>query len=228
MNDESSLQSEHRRFLNTYYGWSRHFYDFSRKYYLLGRDRELRRLLSEEWQSLVEVGPGTGRNLLKLKQKRPRASYFGVEACDAMLRHARARCTFAQFDQSFAETCDIERLVGKQPDRILFSYCLSMVGDPKAAIENALRALSPSGKLVVVDFGHAESLPRWFQTSLRDWLLTFRVRPPTREDYLAWGAEIETTWGGYVIHARWSAGSRAQARDAARPQSQHLPNVASL
>jgi S-adenosylmethionine-diacylgycerolhomoserine-N-methlytransferase len=52
-----ALQAEHRKFLNTYYGISRHFYDWTRKYYLLGRDRELRALLREEWTTLVEIGP---------------------------------------------------------------------------------------------------------------------------------------------------------------------------
>jgi len=66
--------TEHQQFLNRYYGASRHIYDLTRKYYLLGRDPTLQSLLKEDWRTLVEIGPGTGRNLVKLHQKRPQAS----------------------------------------------------------------------------------------------------------------------------------------------------------
>jgi len=198
-----ALQAEHRKFLNTYYGISRHFYDWTRKYYLLGRDRELRALLREEWTTLVEIGPGTGRNLQKLHHRRPHASYFGIEASDSMLDHARAKCSVARFVHGFAENADISSLVGRPPDRILFSYCLSMVVDPARAIENAIGALAPGGEVVVVDFGDFEGLPRWLKGTLGRWLSTFHVHPLAPPAYESWGGQVRTELGGYVLRARF-------------------------
>ncbi len=204
MND-AAVETEHRNFLNAYYGISRHFYDLTRRYYLLGRDSELRALAEERWSSLVEIGPGTGRNLVKLHQRRPAAQLFGIEASDEMLEHARSKCRFARISHGFAENCDIAGLTGEPPDRILFSYCLSMVLDPKRALENALEALAPGGEVVVVDFGQAQGLPRWFRTGLQRWLGAFHVHPLKTEQYEDWGGRVRTEFGGYVLRARFRA-----------------------
>ena len=125
----------HRRFLNAYYGPSRHIYDLTRKYYLFGRDRALDGLKAETWSTLVEIGPGTGRNLRVLRRDRPGARLGGVEPCDEMLGHARERCPWAALQHGFAESADLTAVHGTRPDRVLFSYCLSMVSEPAAATE---------------------------------------------------------------------------------------------
>ncbi|HXS17881.1 MAG TPA: class I SAM-dependent methyltransferase [Polyangiaceae bacterium] len=197
--------TEHQQFLNRYYGASRHIYDLTRKYYLLGRDPTLQSLLKEDWRTLVEIGPGTGRNLVKLHQKRPQASYFGIEASDAMLEVAQRKCPFARIVPGLAEQVDIATAIGARPDRILFSYCLSMVEDPRRALENAQRALAPGGHVVVVDFGEGEGLPGWFRGTLESWLNAFRVHPIAHRRYRDWGATSHSAWGGYVIFARLAA-----------------------
>src|SRR5690606_7770136 len=122
--------------------------DLTRKYYLFGRDRVLRDLAGEHWQTLIEIGPGTGRNLGMLHDMRPDARLGGIEASDAMLEHARRKCPWAALEQGFAENADLEGLLGCKPDRILYSYCLSMVQDPVEALLNARRALAPGGEVV--------------------------------------------------------------------------------
>jgi len=176
MTDAQRLHA-HREFLNRYYGWSRRIYDVTRKYYLFGRDTALDRLLTERWDRLIEVGPGTGRNLRKLHAKRPGARYGGIEASDEMLVHARAKCPWATFEHGFAESCDYPSLLGQRPDRILFSYCLSMVTDPHAALANALSSVTPSGEVWVVDFSDLEGLSAMARNPLRRWLQTFHVEP---------------------------------------------------
>lgn len=197
--------SEHRQFLNRYYGPSRYIYDLTRKYYLLGRDPTLRALLREDWSALLEVGPGTGRNLVKLHKERPNANYFGLEASDAMLDFATKNCPFARLFHGFAERDDIPALLGQRPDRILFSYCLSMVTEPERALANARRALAPGGQVVVVDFGQSEAWPTWARSGLGKWLEAFHVRPLSTTTCQAWGASCQSTLGGYVLHARLSA-----------------------
>jgi S-adenosylmethionine-diacylgycerolhomoserine-N-methlytransferase len=171
-------RDEHRAFLNRYYGPSRLFYDATRKYYLFGRDDALRGLVSDRsWRSLVEVGPGTGRNLARLHRARPDARLGGVEACDAMLAHARARCPWASLEHGFAEDACLRRVLDAPPDRVLLSYCLSMVRDRAAAIANARRSLADGGEVVAVDFGDFGGLPAPVARAFRAYLRAFRVEP---------------------------------------------------
>jgi S-adenosylmethionine-diacylgycerolhomoserine-N-methlytransferase len=167
----------HRRFLNAYYGPARHYYDLTRKYYLFGRDRALRELVAEPWSSLVEVGPGTGRNLRVLHKARPEARLGGLEPCDEMLAHARTRCPWAALAHGFAESADLAAVLGGPPDRVLFSYCLSMVGERRAAIARARRMVAPGGSVVAVDFADMATMPAAARSALRAWLGAFHVTP---------------------------------------------------
>ncbi|MFV8755476.1 class I SAM-dependent methyltransferase [Nannocystaceae bacterium ST9] len=168
----------HREFLNRYYGVSRHFYDLTRKYYLFGRERAIERLLAEPWSRLIEVGVGTGRNLEILHSRRPRAELAGLDACDEMLAHTRRRLPWLRTLHGFAEDSDLRQaFAGQRPDRVLFSYCLSMIADPLAALHNAQAALAPGGKLVIVDFSDLAGLPDPAARVLRRWLEWFHVEP---------------------------------------------------
>jgi S-adenosylmethionine-diacylgycerolhomoserine-N-methlytransferase len=168
----------HRRFLNAYYGPSKHIYDLTRKYYLFGRDRALRMLARDRsWSTLVEIGPGTGRNLRLLRRMRPDARLGGVEASDEMIGHARAKCPWASLVQGFAESADLSSVHGGAPDRILFSYCLSMVSDPGAALDRARASIAPGGEVAVVDFADMAGMMSAPRRLLRGWLNTFHVTP---------------------------------------------------
>jgi len=176
----------HRDFLNRYYGLARHVYDATRKYYLFGRDEAIERTLAGRWETLVEVGVGTGRNLAKLRARRPWGRVGGRDASDAMLDHARARHGWASFAHGSAEDADLSAVLGERPQRIVFSYSLSMISDPMAALDNARRALAPDGKVIAVDFGDFEGLPGRLGAVFREkWLHVFHVDPldlaPLRE-----------------------------------------------
>jgi S-adenosylmethionine-diacylgycerolhomoserine-N-methlytransferase len=168
---------DHRAFLNRYYRLTRHVYDATRKFYLFGRDAAIRAILDGRWERLVEIGPGTGRNLRRLHAARPTARFGGVEASDEMLRHAQARMPWASLVHGFAEDADYAGLLGGQPDVVLFSYCLSMVQDPQRALDNARRSVAPGGRVVVVDFGDLLGLPALPRVVLRRWLALFHVQP---------------------------------------------------
>lgn len=192
MTAEAEARERHRAFLNAYYGATRGVYDATRRYYLLGRDRAIRDLLDEPWTRLVEVGPGTGRNLARLRDGRPSARFGGVDACDAMLEVARERCPWARLVAGFAEEVDYAAVLDMRPDRILFSYALSMFADPGAALDRARRALAPRGKVVAVDFGDFGGLPRPIPALLRAWLAAFHVRPL---DLASCGAGADRRYG---------------------------------
>ncbi len=207
--DLSSGQGEsaerHRRFLNAYYGASRHFYDVTRKYYLFGRDRALRQLAKERWTTLVEMGPGTGRNLTILHKMRPEVRLGGVDASDAMLEHAREKCPWASLRHGFAETADIEAVHGVKPDRILLSYCLTMVEQRQAALDRARACLAPGGEVLVVDFADMATMPAPGRAALRAWVGAYHVTPLTR-DFVETGAKrVEYGPARYFAIARYGA-----------------------
>ncbi|WP_344386229.1 class I SAM-dependent methyltransferase [Asanoa iriomotensis] len=171
----SDAQAAHRAFLDRYYRVTHHVYDVSRKYFLFGRDGVLDRLLASEWTTLVEIGPGTGRNLVRLHRRRPRATLGGLEASDVMRAHAGRRCPWARIDAGFAEDADIGAVLGVRPQRILMSYSLSMFTDKDRAIDNARRHLAPGGELWVVDFADLAGLPALPRRAMRSFLSAFHV-----------------------------------------------------
>lgn len=208
--------SQHREFLNEYYSWSRWIYDITRKYYLLGRDQALDALLDTPWTGLVEIGPGTGRNLGILAARRPHAVLGGVEPCDAMLDHARRRLPRVKWMFGFAETARYRSLLGVPVDRVLFSYSLSMIQDQGAALDRAIEALGPGGEVVVVDFGDLSALPTPARKALRTWLGWFHVRPLDHAPLEARGAVITWGPGRYWLMARIAAPTETTAALPAR------------
>ena len=72
------------------YRRQRHFYDLTRKYFLLGRDHLIRELQPPAGGSVMEIGCGTGRNLIAAARAYPEARLFGLDISSAMLATARA------------------------------------------------------------------------------------------------------------------------------------------
>ncbi len=196
-------RAAHARFLDRYYGASRGFYDVSRRYYLLGRDEVLVSLANERWSALVDVGCGTGRNLEALRRLRPDAAYGGVDASTAMLDVARARCPWAALHHGFAEDAPLDALVGP-PDRVLFSYSLSMIQDPRGAIAHAASSVAPDGEVVVVDFGPLSGVPAVARGAFAAWLRSFHVTPVAPAALEAWGGRVRASPRGYWLTARFS------------------------
>lgn len=201
MTADATLEA-HRAFLNSYYNWSEKIYDITRKYYLLGRDRAIDLLVAERWDRLIEVGPGTGRNLRVLQARRPLARLGGVEACDAMLRRARREVPSARIVRGFAETSDFATILDAPPERVLMSYVLSMLVHKERALDRALEGLAPGGELIVVDFGDCSGLPRLAGGALHAWLSWFHVKPLDADLLLQRGATITWGPGRYYLIAR--------------------------
>lgn len=159
--------SDQKGLMDATYALHRHFYDFTRKFYLLGRDRLIRELNPPKGGTVLEVGCGTARNLIVAAKRWPEARFFGFDISEAMLETARAsveknslggKITLAQAD---AGAFDISKLFGlEQVDRVFMSYTLSMIPPWVEAIELGAKALAPGGSLRVVDFGQYERLPR--------------------------------------------------------------------
>ena len=198
------------------YRRQRHIYDLSRKFYLLGRDEGIARLRPASGDKMLEIGCGTGRNLVKLAQAYPEARLFGVDVSREMLATAAestaraglaSRIVLAQAD---ATAFDPRRLFGCASfERVMISYALSMIPPWHEALAQALDVVAPSGTLQIVDFGDCAGLPRPFKAGLGRWLAAFDVSP--RGDLAGvleklaaergMTCEIENWFRGYAILA---------------------------
>ena len=76
--------------MDAIYRVQRHFYDVTRKPYLLGRDVLIRDLGVPDGGNVLEIGCGTARNLLCIARRYPTASCFGIDVSSVMLETARA------------------------------------------------------------------------------------------------------------------------------------------
>jgi S-adenosylmethionine-diacylgycerolhomoserine-N-methlytransferase len=172
------------RRMDAMYRHQRHIYDLSRKFYLFGRDRLLELLPAGPGFDVLEMGCGTGRNLVRLARLRPGARLYGVDVSQAMLATAAAQRRRAGLDDEIrlaragAGGFDAHAAFGiERFDTIYFSYVLSMIPDWRPVVEHALTQLKPGGVLAVVDFGDQLAAPAWRRVLLLNWLKLFDVRP---------------------------------------------------
>ena len=165
------------------YRWTRHFYDASRKYYLLGRDELIHKLMCKDGEHVCEIGCGTARNLIKMAQLYPQASFYGMDVSDEMLKTAQKSVENSDLEnritlkQGFAESFDAKTLFDLDItfNKIVFSYSLSIIPPWKEAIDHALKTLPVGGEIHIVDFGGMGGLPKWFQKLMFWWLARFHV-----------------------------------------------------
>ncbi len=170
--------------MNRMYRLQRYIYDGTRRYYLLGRDGMISNLQPSDDATVLEIGCGTGRNLVLAAGRYPKARFFGIDVSTEMLASATSaisrdrltdRVSVAHGD---ATGFDAQALFGiRSFDHIFISYSLSMIPDWRLVLEMALGHLEPGGRLHVVDFGQQEQWPRMPRALLRRWLALFDVTP---------------------------------------------------
>jgi S-adenosylmethionine-diacylgycerolhomoserine-N-methlytransferase len=195
------------------YRHQRFFYDLTRKYYLLGRDRLLRQMKISDGEKVLEIGCGTARNLIILAKKYGGARFFGLDASAEMLKTANAKVraghlenitlkTALADDFAFDETFELTQKF----DVVFFSYAVSIIPTWKESLENALGNLKAGKSLYIVDFYDQKSLPVWFQKTLQSWLKQFHVKYP--KDLIPFLEELERKGFGTLkitpIYRRYS------------------------
>lgn len=198
---------DHAAHMDGIYRYQRYIYDASRKFYLLGRDAMVEGLQPPAGGTVLEVGCGTGRNLIKAAKRYRDARFFGFDISKMMLETAHAnvdgaglskRVTLAQGD---ASAFSGEALFGEaQFDRVYISYAVSMIPPWQAAVEQAFAAVKPGGSLHIVDFGQQDELPKWFKAGLHGWLAKFTVTP--RAELEAELQALEARTGAKLVFKR--------------------------
>lgn len=217
------------------YRYQRYVYDFSRKYYLLGRDTLLKDLPIQADDTVLEMGCGTARNLVKLAYRYPAARLYGVDASALMLDIAEKNLQGTQYHssiqlcQGLAEQVSWRDLGLDEPlDHIIFSYVLSMIPGWPEVLEHALTLLKPQGCLHIVDFSDQAGMPVWFKSSLLTWLAWFNVHP---EPQILQNLERRSVLSGAKLKTRHLSGRYAflalyRKCDQSAELANSLPNMA--
>ena len=209
--------------MNRMYRRQRHIYDGTRRYYLLGRDQLIENLRPEACASVLEIGCGTGRNLVQAAQRFPGAKLFGIDVSTEMLTSAiasisrRGLSSRIRVAHGDATGFDPQLLFGVPAfDHVMVSYSLSMIPAWTRVIESALSHLKPGGRLHIVDFGQQERLPGIARALLLRWLKMFDVTP--RDDLKPELLAIAETCGADLVferpfrgYAQYAVLTRAQA-----------------
>ena len=179
-----SWPADATRRMNRMYRWQRYIYDATRRYYLLARDRMIAALQPAAGANVLEIGCGTGRNLVLAAELYPHARFFGVDVSTEMLTSAisaisrRGLTRRIRVAHGDGTAFNAEALFGIRAfDHVMISYSLSMIPDWPRVLEAAKACLKPGGRLHIVDFGNQERLPRWVRLSLLRWLTIFDVTP---------------------------------------------------
>jgi S-adenosylmethionine-diacylgycerolhomoserine-N-methlytransferase len=198
------------------YRHQRYFYDTTRKFYLLGRDRMIRDLNPAAHDRVLELGCGTGRNLILAAKRFPNAQFYGIDVSEAMLTTARQNIEraglFSRIHVARADATQFDpvKVLGTGGfERVFISYSLSMIPAWRNVLRNAVTLLSPRGELHVVDFGDQRGLPRWFASVLLRWLAIFHVTPRddleiqlnALADYEAGELQFDRPFRGYAQYA---------------------------
>jgi len=160
--------------LTGYYRWHAKIYDLTRWAFLFGRRKIIHRAAAQVVmpERILEIGCGTGKNLVELAECFPKAQIIGLDLSKDMLDQARPKLKrYGGRVGLLHQAYDAPVAVGTKFDLIVFSYSLSMINP---GFEDVLRIckndLSARGTIAVVDFH--ESRWAWF----RRWMGVNHVR----------------------------------------------------
>lgn len=159
---EIPLTENQQRNVAQYYRLHAQIYDATRWSFLFGRTGIIEQIPDLPANPhILEVGCGTGKNLIQLKQKYSNASITGADLSPDMLKKAKNKITDSSITLKRMRYGS-GNLNTENYDLILLSYSLTMMGAEYRQIITALKNdLNTDGYLAVVDF-HTSPFS-WFQ-----------------------------------------------------------------
>jgi S-adenosylmethionine-diacylgycerolhomoserine-N-methlytransferase len=199
LNGRQAIQQERHRSIERYYRVHAGIYDLTRWTFLLGREALLRQVgASVSPARVLEVGCGTGKNLVQLGRQFPQARLWGLDLSGDMLAVAKKKL------QNLAPRLTLiqaayDRPVEDQPffNLVVFSYVLSMFNPGwEEALSAARRDLAPGGAIAVVDF-HDSPFPvfkRWM--GLNHVRLDGHLLPGLKSRFPIHEATVRPAYGG--------------------------------
>lgn len=158
--------------LEGYYRLHACIYDMTRWSFLFGREAIID-LLAKRCSPahILEVGCGTGKNLVQLAGKFPGAEITGLDLSPEMLKQAVKKCRpFTGRIHLIQKSYDGPIQPGTF-DIVLFSYSLSMMeSEWRTAVESAAIDLVRHGRIAVADFHNTPV------STFRSWMQLNHVR----------------------------------------------------
>ena len=177
-------------------------YDLTRWSFLFGRAALIRHLARlGNYTKILEIGCGTGQNLVHLSRVFPKAAIIGVDASQEMLNVAKKTVNQKTDPTTWIglvrQVYDAPLCRNRPFDLILFSYSLSMMNPGwERAIAAAKADLAPDGTIAVVDF-HNSALP-----AFKQWMGVNHVRMEShllanlKSKFSAQIAQTKAAYGG--------------------------------
>jgi len=148
-----------------YYRFHARIYDLSRWTFLRGREELIRQAAARCYPNdILEVGCGTGKNLLHLGRLFPEAQLWGLDLSPHMLARTRRKLRGLRQRVTLVQAAYDQPLAPGRYGLVVFSYALSMFNPGwETAILTARRDLSPGSLIAVVDFHDSpfQSFKRW-------------------------------------------------------------------
>jgi len=182
-----------------YYRLHAGIYDATRWSFLFGRNAIIERAATVQPRptKILEIGCGTGRNLVALARRFPEARLTGVDLSDSMLAIARRKTTgFGPRVTLLQRAYGPALNVNGGHDLVLCSYALTMFNPGyEQAVVAACRDLSADGCLALVDF-HATRF-RWFSRwmGVNHVRMDGQLRPLLRENLEPLTDELRSGYG---------------------------------
>lgn len=170
--------------MDQHYRYQRFIYDLTRRYFLLGRRQLIADLKPDPGESVLELGCGTGWNLVRVARRYSQAEIFGVDISGSMLSTARSSIRRAGLTQRIhLAPADATTFSGadtfakSQFDRIFISFALSMIGSWEVVVAKSVQQLAPGGSLHIVDFGPCDRFPAAARRGFFAFLQHYEVTP---------------------------------------------------
>ncbi len=169
--------SSHRRSSNCvqaekmqrYYRFHSKIYNLTRWTFLFGRNRIIDLIPNNAVpKHILEVGCGTGRNLLQLANKFPMSDITGIDISTAMLEVADKNVFLCDNAIDLIKYNYNQPLKPNSYDLVLFSYSLTMINPGwREALACAYQDLAPGGYIAVVDFHNTpiRAFQRWMEVN---------------------------------------------------------------
>ena len=186
--------------IESYYRLHARIYDATRWSFLFGRTAILEDIAAAipAPAQILEVGCGTGRNLVRLAARFPTASITGVDLSGTMLEVARRKVArFGDRVELVHRAYDAPLREPAAFDLVLFSYALSMFNPGfETAIAAAHADLASGGHIAVVDF-HDTPLPafaRWM--GVNHVRMDGQLHGPLRQRFTPVADRLHGAYGG--------------------------------
>jgi len=182
-----------------YYRLHSRVYDATRWSFLFGRTAILQEVAKvAQPKQILEVGCGTGKNLVNLCRLFPEAAVTGLDLSETMLAVARRKIAAPGLRVRLLHGAYSSAFQDVRPcELILFSYALSMFNPGfEEAIATARRDLAPGGCIAVVDF-HDTRFPlfeRWM--GVNHVRMNRQLQPLLAAQFHSFTDRVQTAYGG--------------------------------